>query len=181
MTNSEDKDSIEEILNLLLEHKEKIEAIETKLDDIKETVDLFYQIFKYISNDKLKSEPQISQVRESILIVDDDPSIIETFKLILEGVGFTVDTASNALDAIRKASRIHFDLIIVDMNLPDTLGDELANRLHSINNKLKILMITGYSNYREQLEKNQEVIDVLMKPINPEDLILATKKMLEKK
>ena len=60
MTNSEDKDSIEEILNLHLEHKEKIEAIETKLDDIKETVDLFYQIFKYISNDKLKSEPQIS-------------------------------------------------------------------------------------------------------------------------
>ena len=176
-----DKESIEEILTLLQEHNEKIEAIEAKLDDIKETVDLFYQIFKYISNFKLKSELQISQIRENILVVDDDPGVVDTFKTILDGVGFTVDTASNALEAIRKASRLHFDLIIIDMNLPDTLGDELANRLHSINSDLKILMITGYSNYKEQLEKNQEVIDVLMKPINPEDLILATKRMLHEK
>jgi two-component SAPR family response regulator len=67
------------------------------------------------------------------------------------------------------------------MNLPDTLGDELAERLISINDKLRIIMITGYSNYKEQLEKNLEIIQVLMKPVNPEDLLSVTKQTLKKR
>jgi DNA-binding NtrC family response regulator len=100
--------------------------------------------------------------------------------MILQGAGYTVEAATNALDALRKASRLHFDLVIIDMNLPDTLGDELAERLNSINDKLRIVMITGYSNYREQLEKNLEIMQVLMKPVNPEDLLSVTRKSLQK-
>ena len=107
--------------------------------------------------------------------------MVKTFKLILEGAGYTVETANSALEAIRKVSRIHFDLVIVDMNLPDTLGDELSERLYSINKKLRIIMITGYSNYKEKLEKEHEFMRVLLKPINPEDLVAITKRTLQKR
>ena len=100
--------------------------------------------------------------------------------MILESSGYTVESASNALDALRKASRLHFDLVIIDMNLPDTLGDELAKRLVSTNNKLRFIMITGYSNYKDQLEKIPGITQILMKPVNPEDLLSATRKTLEK-
>ena len=100
--------------------------------------------------------------------------------MILESSGYTVESASNALDALRKASRLHFDLVIIDMNLPDTLGDELAKRLVSTNKKLRLIMITGYSNYKDQLEKIPGITQILMKPVNPEDLLSATRKTLEK-
>jgi DNA-binding response OmpR family regulator len=118
---------------------------------------------------------------QSILVVDDDPNVVKSFKMILESAGFTVDTLNTAIDAMRKASRIHFDLIIVDMKLPDTLGDELADRLHSTNPKVKILMVTGYSNYMKQLEGNRATYDVLMKPINPEELVETAKRLTQNK
>jgi len=118
---------------------------------------------------------------QSILVVDDDPNVVKSFKMILESACFTVDTSNTAIDAMRKASRIHFDLIIVDMNLPDTLGDELADRLHSTNPKVKILMVTGYSNYMKQPEGNRATYDVLMKPINPEELVETAKRLTQKR
>jgi two-component SAPR family response regulator len=66
------------------------------------------------------------------------------------------------------------------MNLPDTLGDELGKRLVSTNKKLRLIMITGYSNYKDQLEKIPGITQILMKPVNPEDLLSATRKTLEK-
>jgi DNA-binding NtrC family response regulator len=67
------------------------------------------------------------------------------------------------------------------MNLPDTLGDELAERLISINKKLQVVMITGYSNYMDQLEKIPGVKEILRKPVNPEALLSVTKKTLQKR
>jgi len=77
-------------------------------------------------------------------------------------------------------SYVHIVPEIIDMNLPDTLGDELAARLISLNKKLRIIMITGYGNYREQLEKKFDIIDVLMKPVNPDDLLETVKSTLQR-
>lgn len=180
MAESKDKESIDLIFHILQEHEERFTAIEKRLEDIKKIVEHYGPIVKQLSTHEKKSEQSMADIPQSILVVDDDPNVVKTFKMILQGAGYTVEAATNALDALRKASRLHFDLVIIDMNLPDTLGDELAERLNAINNKLRIVMITGYSNYREQLEKNFEIMQVLMKPVNPEELLSVTRKSLQK-
>ena len=172
MANQNEDNSIKLILKILKKHENRFEAMEKRLDEITE---------KYGRIQRGSLEPsQKIDLHQSILIVDDDPSVVKTFRLILEGAGYTIDTASNAVDALRKASKIHFDLVIVDINLPDTLGDILAERLIEVNKNLNIIMITGYSSYKEQVERNEQ-IEVMMKPINPEILLAAAKKTLEKK
>ena len=172
MANQNDEKSIKLILKVLRKHENRFEAMEKRLEEITEK-------FGMISRGTIEPS-QKPDLHQSILIVDDDPSVVKTFRLILEGAGYTIDTASNAVDAIRKASKIHFDLVIVDINLPDTLGDILAERLIEVNKSLNIIMITGYSSYKEQVEKSEQ-IEVMMKPINPESLLAAAKKTLEKK
>ena len=72
-----------------------------------------------------------------------------------------------------------YDLIILDMNLPDMLGDEVAEKLKDQDRDLNIIMITGYSSFKDVLDGNDMGIDeVLMKPIPPEDLVKITKKTL---
>lgn len=181
MADSKDQESIDLIFHILQEHEEKFNALEKRLDDIKKIIEHYAPIVNQLSTQEKGLEHPSIDVPQSILVVDDDPNVVKTFKMILESSGYTVDIATNAMDALRKASRLHFDLVIVDMSLPDTLGDELAERLNSINERLKIIMITGYSNYKEQLEKNLEIMQVLMKPINPEELIAVTRKTLQKR
>jgi len=180
MAESKDKEALDLIFHILQEHEEKFEALEKRLDDLKRSLDRHALILNRIS--EVKKEPTSApEPPQSILVVDDDPNVVRSFKMILESAGFTVDTSNTAIDAMRKASRIHFDLIIVDMNLPDTLGDELADRLHAANPKVKILMVTGYSNYMKQLEGNSATYDVLMKPINPEELVETSKRLTQKR
>ena len=141
MTESKDKDAIDLIFHILQEHEERFDNIEKKLDNIKRIIEHYAPIVNHLSEVKRDTSP-LPETPQSILVVDDDPNVVRTFKMILEGVGFTVDTSNNAVDAIRKASRLHFDLVIVDMNLPDTLGDQLAERLIETNSNVKILMVT---------------------------------------
>ncbi|TFH18286.1 response regulator [Candidatus Bathyarchaeota archaeon] len=181
LAESKDKEALDLIFHILQEHKKRFNAIDKKLNDIKNIIDHYSPIIKNLAETKKAPSSESLDLPQNILIVDDDPNVVKTFKMILEGAGYTVDTANNAMDAMRKVSRIHFDLVIVDMNLPDTLGDELAERLYAINKKLNIIMITGYSNYKDQLERNLERIEVLMKPVNPEELVAVTKRTLQKR
>ncbi|MCJ7732895.1 response regulator, partial [Candidatus Bathyarchaeota archaeon] len=169
------------IFHILQEHEERFNVIDNKLNDIKNIIDHYAPIVKQLSEPRKEPHSEPLDLPQNILIVDDDPNVVKTFKMILEGAGYTVDTANNAMDAMRKVSRIHFDLVIVDMNLPDTLGDELAERLYAINKKLNIIMITGYSNYKDQLERDLERMEVLMKPVKPEELVTVTKRILQKR
>ena len=80
-----------------------------------------------------------------------------------------------------KANKNHFDLIILDVNLPDMLGDEVAEKLKENDNDMNIIMITGYSSFKEGIDREELGIDeILMKPIPPEDLLTITKKALTK-
>ena len=181
MDESKASEELDLIFHVLQEHEERFTNIEKRLDEIKQLIEHYSLVVNRLEDEEKESEPVQLDVPQNILVVDDDPNVVKSFKMILEGAGYTIDTANTTLDAIRKVSRIHFDLVIVDMNLSDTLGDELSERLYSINKKLRILMITGYSNYKEQLEREHEFMRVLLKPINPEELVAIAKKTLQKR
>jgi DNA-binding NarL/FixJ family response regulator len=69
-------------------------------------------------------------MRPRIVIVDDDPSFLATVRLLLEAEGFlVVGEALNGMDGVAAAAELDPDIVLVDVNLPDIDGFEVAERL----------------------------------------------------
>jgi CheY-like chemotaxis protein len=172
---------IDEVLSLILtklkEQDTKLQSLADQVKDLKSKVD---KGTVDVSESKSDASGDVGGLK-SILVVDDDPNVVNTFKLILENVGFNVDSANNGVSALFKTNKLHYDLVILDMNLPDMLGDELARRIRQRKPDMKVIMITGYSSYMEELEKEDEIRKVLIKPVLPEDLVEIARRAVTSK
>ena len=118
----------------------------------------------------------------TILVVDDDKSILRTFTRILQKQDYKVDTAETGREAIEKVESKHYDLALVDIKLPDTDGTELLARLkRQLQNTIKI-MITGFPSIESGVKALNEGADAyLVKPVKPEDLLMLIKEKLKNK
>jgi DNA-binding response OmpR family regulator len=115
----------------------------------------------------------------SILLVDDDKSLVETFNMILKGEGYDVDVAATGNEALEKIGNSHFDLVILDVVLPDMRGDEVVRGLRRLHRNVKILLITGYSTFKDSIDiLNLGISEILLKPISPEELLRAVREAL---
>ena len=182
MSFTEKIDVLDLLINILREHEEKLDTLVERLEVVSQTIQrdptLKKTLMEYDASEPISEE---EQGVSSILVVDDDKNLANTFKLILQSVGFHVDTAATGLQALYKANKQNFDLVILDMNLPDMLGDEVAEKLKENNETINIIMITGYSSFKDGLDgKDLGINEVLMKPIPPEDLVKMAKKTLTK-
>jgi len=97
----------------------------------------------------LKSELSVGIRRgsETLLLVDDEPMIIDTGKALLKALGYEVFTAKGGKEAIslyeKKKDRI--DVVILDMIMPDMSGGDTFDRLKTINPDVKVILASGYS------------------------------------
>lgn len=179
MTFTEKIDVLDLLINILREHEEKLDELVERLEIVSRTIEsdpgLKRSVIDYqMGKAEAEEEPMVS----NILVVDDDKNLADTFKLVLQSVGFNVDTALTGLQALYKANKKEYDLVILDINLPDMLGNEVAEKLHE-SSDVNIIMITGYSSFKENIkEDGLGIKEVLMKPIPPEDLVKITKKTL---
>lgn len=93
------------------------------------------------------SKALIPQGKESILLVEDDPSIVEIITTILSGLGYTMISSTRPSEAIRMAEehdgRIH--LLITDVIMPEMNGRDLAKQLQSKFPEMKCLFMSGYT------------------------------------
>jgi CheY-like chemotaxis protein len=120
---------------------------------------------------------------ERIMIVDDEPQLLETFAEILNGLGykaFTFTSSPEALHAFEK-NPSGYDLIITDHTMPHMTGTVLANRIRQINQDIPIILMTGY----DQLEDPEKlemlgIRTVLLKPFKKSVLGETIKKVLKK-
>jgi two-component system cell cycle sensor histidine kinase/response regulator CckA len=82
----------------------------------------------------------------SILIVDDEDSMLTYLDRVLSGAGYRTTLAVDGPDAIRAAARTdRFDLLLTDVHMPDLTGPELVRQLRQDDPLLKVLYLTGYS------------------------------------
>jgi DNA-binding response OmpR family regulator len=91
-------------------------------------------------------------MEHSILVVDDDQSILELFRWVLEDEGYVVETASDGTIAIEKAKASRFSLALLDMFLPDIRGDQVARELRKIDESMGVIFVTGYDESIEIVE-----------------------------
>ncbi len=116
----------------------------------------------------------------TILIVDDDKSILRTFTRILQKNGYKIETAETGKEAIEKVIDKHYDLALLDIRLPDMDGTELLAKIkEQMLNTIKI-MITGFPSLESGVKALDEGADAyLVKPVKPEDLLMLIKEKLK--
>ena len=177
MSNVELRDALDLIISMLRKHEDRLDAITKQV----------VAMNRAMESDGVKIQDKLDITGEdaphemkSVLVVDDDPNIVKTYKLVLESVGYSVDTARNGVEALFKSKKANHDLIIIDMKLPDMLGNQLADQIKEEKPDIKIIMITGYSSYMYVLDE-LNIDEMLIKPIPPEDLVEIAKKTLTTK
>ncbi|SRR5258706_8176877 len=107
---------------------------------------------------------------KTILIVDDDPHILDTARDILEDAGYTVYVEGNGAAALKKLKSSPADLALFDFNLPDIQGIDLAIEAKKKCPKMVIILMTGEADV--DLGAAKEAVDsVLTKPVDPVQLI----------
>ncbi|MCP5367650.1 MAG: response regulator transcription factor [Hyphomicrobiales bacterium] len=115
-----------------------------------------------------------------ILVVDDDDRLRELLRKFLSENGFVVGTARNAADARAKLESLAFDLLILDLMMPDESGLEFAARLRA-QSTLPILMLTARGEPEDRiagLERGAD--DYLVKPFEPRELLLRLNNILRR-
>ena len=126
----------------------------------------------------------MAQVKKRILIVDDEKDAGRTFKIILENYGFDIDCFTDPAMALEKFKPNLYDLIILDIRMPETNGFELYDQLKSRDSNIKTLFITGLSSVEPYNTKNSKVFPLrgerhfIMKPVSSQELLKQVYEMM---
>jgi excisionase family DNA binding protein len=114
---------------------------------------------------------QDKQGQPTVLVVDDDPELQELFKAFLKKIGFSRVVVGTAKDAIHSLRKQKFDLMFLDLQLPDGTGDEVYKTAKQIDPDMNVIVITGYPD-SEMLDRILQIspVTVLKKPLKIEQL-----------
>ena len=114
---------------------------------------------------------QDKQGQPTVLVVDDDPALQELFRTFLKKIGFSRVVVGTAKDAIASLKKQKFDLMFLDLQLPDSPGDQVYRTAKQIDPDLNIIVITGYP-HSEVVERILQItpVTVLKKPLKIEQL-----------
>lgn len=116
-----------------------------------------------------------------ILLVEDEENLQEALKLNLELEGYEVTCAGDGAQALRSISEEYFDLIIMDVMLPEIDGISVTEHVRLNNNDTPILIVSAKGSSAEKvlgLKKGAD--DYITKPFNLEELLLRVKKLINK-
>jgi len=120
--------------------------------------------------------------QKKILYVDDDAALREIVKDQLSSAGFLIDEAEDGAAAISKLETGNFDLMLLDINMPNKSGIDVLKFIKEKALKCKVIMLTGrvgFSVATESLKLGAD--DYITKPFNMDYLLFSIKRVLEKK
>src|SRR5215471_5100806 len=119
--------------------------------------------------------------KHSILLVEDEENLHEALKLNLELEGYEVSSSYNGAAALKAVEAEYFDLIILDVMLPEVDGINVTETIRLQNIDVPILILSAKNTSADRvlgLKKGAD--DYLTKPFNLEELILRVQKLIEK-
>jgi two-component system, OmpR family, alkaline phosphatase synthesis response regulator PhoP len=123
----------------------------------------------------------MNQKKHSILLVEDEENLQEALKLNLELEDYEVTSAWNGVEALELIQKEHFDLLILDVMLPELDGISVVESIRLQNNDIPVLILSAKNSSADRvlgLKKGAD--DYLTKPFNLEELLLRVSKLLQK-
>jgi DNA-binding response OmpR family regulator len=127
-----------------------------------------------------KGRLEVAVPKKTILVVDDDKSILRTFTRILQKSGYVIETAETGKEAMEKTENRHYDLALVDIRLPDMDGTDLLAKLKKQLQHTVKIMITGFPSLETGVKALDEGADAyLVKPVKPQELLVLLEEKLK--
>lgn len=118
---------------------------------------------------------------QKVLLVDDEPSILDVCRRYLEREGYMVESAVNGYEAVEKWRSGRPDLIILDLMMPGKDGWIAAEEIRAEDEDVPIIMLTALGQERDRiLGLTLGADDYLTKPFSPRELVLRVKNMLRR-
>ena len=115
-----------------------------------------------------------------VLWVDDEIDLLKPHILFLEKKSYEVTTCQSGTEAIDEVGATRFDIVLLDENMPGLTGLETLNELKAIRNDLPVIMITkSEEEYIMEEAIGSKIADYLIKPVNPNQILLSLKKSLD--
>ncbi len=118
----------------------------------------------------------------NILWVDDEIESLQSQKLFLENKGYAVHTLTNGFDAIDYVKEHQVDVVLLDESMPGITGLETIAKIKEVNQQVPVVLIT--KNETENIMDEaigSQISDYLIKPVNPNQVWLSLKKILDNK
>jgi two-component system alkaline phosphatase synthesis response regulator PhoP len=123
----------------------------------------------------------MNPAKASILLVEDEENLLEALKLNLELEGYEVTCAMNGAIALKKVEEEYYDLILLDIMLPEVDGFDVCETIRLNNIDTPILMLSARSGSADRVAGlKRGADDYLTKPFNLEELLLRVDKLIEK-
>src|SRR6185503_281567 len=114
-----------------------------------------------------------------ILIIDDEASLRQTMARILQRAGHEVTTAANGKEGLALVSEHPFDLLYLDIRMPDASGLELLKTIHAKFPELPVILFTAQPDLNSAVEAlRRGATDYLLKPLKPQTVIDRTQAVL---
>jgi CheY-like chemotaxis protein len=172
MSFSEKITTLELLISILKQNETQLETLIEKMEIIDKTFNQNPILTDKVNVLNSSYTDELGLVK--ILIVEYDRDLATTFKLILENVGYTVDVASTGLQALYRVKQRSYNLLLVDLNLPDCSSDKVVEMIEK-DNDVEIVYITGGYGI-----ENEKICDreVLLKPVDADNLLEVTSRRI---
>ncbi|MFH2013327.1 MAG: sigma-54 dependent transcriptional regulator [Pseudomonadota bacterium] len=117
-----------------------------------------------------------------ILVVDDEEKMRNLLKKVLSIQGFSVQTAHNGIDALRKIEDTPFEVIVADMRMPEMNGMDLLKTIKHTRPEIYVVLMTAFGSIGSAVEAMKKgAYDYITKPFKMDEITLVVKKALEEK
>jgi DNA-binding response OmpR family regulator len=116
---------------------------------------------------------------EKILIIDDDPALIDFLKVLLESEGYETFSAADGKNGLREIGTRQPDLVLLDYQLPDMNGLEVLSQTNQAYEKALVVMLTGKGSEEVAVEcMKAGAADYVVKPFDNQRLVSVIRKAL---
>ena len=116
----------------------------------------------------------------TILVVDDDPYVLESIATLLRAFGFTVNTCDNANSAIQEIQRTAIDVVLTDIKMPVLTGVDLLGMIHKFDPQVPVILMTAYAELDVAVDAIKKgAFDFITKPYNADYLIHTIEKAVK--
>jgi two-component system copper resistance phosphate regulon response regulator CusR len=116
-----------------------------------------------------------------ILIVEDEKKYLDILQRSLKGEGYITDGVGTAADAVEYIKTYHYDLVILDLQLPDGTGNSLLRRMRETGHTMPVLVLTAQSELESKVENFQAgADDYVVKPVAMQELAIRVQALLRR-
>src|SRR5258708_13766747 len=120
--------------------------------------------------------------RGNILVIDDEPDIRESLEILLPAEGYGVELAPNATEGLKRVEASAFDLILLDLMMPDKSGMQVLEEIRGRDRETPIFLITAYGSVEVAVNAlKRGASDYFSKPWDNEKLLIEIDRMIAKR